>query len=63
LTFPGRENNPATYQYLLLAWQFLHGGLKNRSMKGIRREVSIRAVFGPDTTRALDMGQMPHASQ
>jgi hypothetical protein len=43
-------------------WQFLHGELKKRSMKGTRREASFRVAFVPDKMRALYPGKMTRAS-
>jgi hypothetical protein len=45
-----------------LAWQFLHGALKNRLMNGIPRDVSSRALFVPVEPHAVVTGQMPHAT-
>ena len=45
-----------------LAWQFLHGALKNRLMNGIPGEVFFRAVFAPVEPHAVVTGQMPHAT-
>jgi len=62
LDLPGYEEPSSLNRSAFLAWQFLHGGLKIRSMNGISREATFRAAFAPVMPHADDARQMPHVA-